>query len=364
MIREFLRGPWSIVFGLPLAWPTAGESQAPIVLGPPTVVARDIPAFNNQPLDELRDGRLLVLGVSEVVIVDPRTGAKVQLGREGQGPGEYSSPAAVQVLQDGRLAVLDRSNARLTTWQSDGALDTTVSVPLFAALNFVVDLDAQGRIYWGDIAPEGRQFMGPQDRPGRHPDSTWLYRFTPPRTGFDTVASLVHRPAVTIGSAYRLPLRFGPQDVWGVLPDGGLWVVRVGQHRVDRRSPSGSWRIGVGRPWQPVRTVAAEERRVPDLSTPARGDSIAYPTARVKPPFDYAIADDRGEVWTHLNQALSARFELFAVFPLTGASKATMALPKGRRIVRLSTAYVYALAEDEEGVLILERYDRPGAGPP
>jgi hypothetical protein len=257
--------------------------------------------------------------------------------------------------------VLDRSNIRLTTWFPDGKLDTTVSVPLFAALHFDVDLDAQGRIYWGDIPPEGRQFMGPQDRAGRHPDSTWLYRYAPLRPGYDTVASLVHRPAVTIGSTYRLPMRFGEQDAWGVLPGGELWVARSGQNRVDRQLPTGRWQLGVPRTWRPVRTAASERRLVPNLATPERGDSIPYPTARVKPPFDYALADDAGEVWTHLHQPIGASTELFAVFPVTGASRATVALPHGRRVVRLSSTWVYALAEDEDGGWNLERYPRPSA---
>jgi len=234
-----------------------------------------------------------------------------------------------------------------------------VSVPVFAALNFAVDLDAQGRVYWGDIPPEGRQFLGPGDRAGRHADSTWIYRLKPPGRAFDTVASIVHRSAAWIGSVYRLPVRFGAHDEWGALPDGSLWIARAGQNRVDRKAPDGPWRLGAPLAWRPVRTTRADERRIPDLSTPERGDSTFHPMARVKPPFDYAIADDAGEVWTHVVQPNGYTQELFAVFPAFGASTSRMALPKGRRIVRLSAAWVYALVEDADGGWTLERYSRP-----
>lgn len=292
----------AIVLGMlggEVATPAAGYAQqAPVLLGPPSVIAREVP-FSGRAHSELPDGRLLTYGVAELVTIDPRTGIIDTIGRQGQGPGEYQGfLSAARALDDGRIAALDRHSLRVTIWRADRTLDTTISVPHFA-LHFTSELDAQGRVYWGDIPADGRQYLGPGDRPGRHPDSTWLYRLAPPQASFDTIGAIIHRPSATIGSQYRIPVRFGGQDFWGILQDGTLWVARVRENRVDRRPPGRGWQIGTPRAWRPVRTTRADRRMIPDLSTPDPRDSVTHPMAPAKPPFDYAVAADDGEVWTH-----------------------------------------------------------------
>jgi hypothetical protein len=334
-------------------------AQRPIMLDSSVVVARGVPS-PNKPYTELKDGRLLIHSAPEkvVLLIDPVRRTMDTIGREGRGPGEYVMPISSRVLSDGRIAVLDPSLARLTTWTVDGKPESVVAVAPFA-LHFDADLDQQKRVYWGDVPAHGRQFLGPGDRPGRHPDSTWLYRLTPPASRYDTVAALVHREAAWIGSAYKVPLLYGAQDAWGVLPDGTLWIARVREHRVDRLPPGRPWSIGPSRAWEPVHTTAADERLIPDLSRNPRRDSVPRPMAKIKPPFDYALASDDGEVWTHLSHRAGSTRELFAVFPPSGPSRTTVSLPLHRRVVRLSRASVYALFEDEDGEWILEQYPRP-----
>lgn len=334
-------------------------AQRPVVLDSSVVVARGLPS-PTKSYSELKDGRLLTHSASEkvVLLVDPVRRTIDTVGREGQGPGEYVMPISSRVLADGRIAVLDPGIARLTIWTVDGKPDSVVAVPQFT-LHFDADLDQLKRVYWGDVPAHGRQFLGPGDRPGRHPDSTWLYRLAPPAERYDTVAALVQREAAWIGSAYKVPLLYGAQDAWGVLPDGTLWVARVREHRIDRLPPGKPWRNGPSRAWEPVHTTAADARMIPDLSRNPRRDSVPRPMAKVKPPFDYAIAGDDGEVWTHLSRRAGSTRELFAVFPPTGPSLVTVSLPLHRRVVRLSRAFVYTLFEDEDGEWVLEQYPRP-----
>lgn len=100
-----------------------------------------------------------------------------------------------------------------------------MAVPPFS-LHFDVALDPYRRIYWGDAPSESPMFQSPGDRPGRHPDSTWLYRLSPPSERFDTVASLIQREAAWIRSAYKLPLLYGARDAWGILSNGTMWDSR------------------------------------------------------------------------------------------------------------------------------------------
>ena len=335
-----------------------GSAQNLVVLDSAAVVARDVP-FSGKPLAELKDGRLLTFSNSDkvVLLIDPRRGTFDTLGREGRGPGEYLTILAAAVLTDGRIAAVDLSNSRLTIWKADKKLDSIAAVPP-SALYFDAELDAEGRVYWKDIPANSPAFLGPIDRPGRHPDSSWLYRLKPPSKRHDTVASLVHRPAAWIGSAYKLPLLYGAQDVWGVLPDGTIWIARTRENRVDRLSRDGPWRLGTPRPWQPIPTSDADARMAANLSG-SPPDSLPRPMAKHRPPFDYAVAGDEGEVWTHQSRPPGAARELFAVFPPAGPSLLTVSLPARRRLVRVSSAVIYALVEAEDGSWVLEEYRRP-----
>ncbi len=338
--------------------PAVASAQSPIVLHSAAVIARGLPS-PGKAFAELKDGRLLTHSAADrvVLLIDPRRGTFDTLGREGHGPGEHVIPLASGVLTDGRIALVDLGNLRLTSWKADKKLDSIVAVPAFA-LHFDADLDAEGRVYWGDFPANSPAFQGPADRRGRHPDSTWLYRLNPPSTRYDTVASLIHQPAAWIGSTYKLPLLYGARDVWGVLRNGTIWIARARENRIDRLSHGGRWRLGTPRPWVPVPTSEADVRMARDLSRSPR-DSLPRPMAKHRPPFDYAVASDEGEVWTHQSRRPGVTQELFAVFPPTGPSLLTVSLPARRRLVRISRVVIYAMAEDEDGSWILEQYRRP-----
>lgn len=197
-----------------------------MALDAPVIVARGLP-FPAESYSAHKDGRLFTHSGADtlVLLVDPARHRVDTLGREGKGPGEYTLPNASRALADGRVAILDAGTPRLTIWTVDGKLDSIMAVPPFS-LHFDVALDPYRRIYWGDAPSESPMFQSPGDRPGRHPDSTWLYRLSPPSERFDTVASLIQREAAWIRSAYKLPLLYGARDAWGILSNGTMWDSR------------------------------------------------------------------------------------------------------------------------------------------
>lgn len=167
--------------------PAVASAQSPVILDSAAVVARGLPSVG-KPFAELKDGRLLTHSATDkvVLLIDPRRGTFDTLGRDGHGPGEYSTPLAAAVLTDGRIALVDLHNLRLTIWKADKKLNSIVAVPFFA-LHFDADLDGDGRVYWEDIPANSPAFLGPADRRGRHPDSSWSYRLKPPSERYDTV---------------------------------------------------------------------------------------------------------------------------------------------------------------------------------
>ncbi|MGH7694063.1 MAG: hypothetical protein ACRENH_03740 [Gemmatimonadaceae bacterium] len=71
---------------------------------------------------ELKNGRVLVIDTRDKVVqlVDLKTGSATKVGREGQGPGEYSLPMAVVALPGDTSAVYDPLNQRYLVIGPDG----------------------------------------------------------------------------------------------------------------------------------------------------------------------------------------------------------------------------------------------------
>lgn len=68
------------------------------------------------------DGTLYLLDAAapRVVAVAPDGSLRHQVGRQGEGPGEYRWPESVDVLPDGRVVVFDSRKRAFLTYDSDG----------------------------------------------------------------------------------------------------------------------------------------------------------------------------------------------------------------------------------------------------
>lgn len=98
------------------------------------------------------DGTLYVLDTQVPVIRHYSTSGDYlgAVGREGEGPGEYRSPIDLEVLADGRLAVWDPQNLRVTTYSPTGEYDASIRVETASIFSFVEDVfeaDDQGEFY-------------------------------------------------------------------------------------------------------------------------------------------------------------------------------------------------------------------------
>ena len=71
---------------------------------------------------ETRDGSMIVLDFQSSAVrqYDPKGVYLRTFGRKGQGPGEFTLPANVGVLPDGRVLLLDMGNARVNVYAPTG----------------------------------------------------------------------------------------------------------------------------------------------------------------------------------------------------------------------------------------------------
>ena len=314
-------------------------------------------------LAELPDGRVVIPQSRAVLRADLGAGTADTLGRIGEGPGEYKQPFRVLLLHGG-IAMLDGQLSRLTVWNLDGTVRSTAPLSRYASFGGV--LDTVGHAFFEQLP--ANISIGGINEAGRAKDSTAIYRMTLPGPQYDTVAKIYEIGKVTIrfgdGAAFR-PRLYQTPDVWGVLPDGTLWIARGRQNRIDRMSVDGRWTIGTPRPWQPIPVTKADRRKMhsfPGLPSSSVLDTMYEPMADTKGPFAEAVAAADGEVWTRLHQPAGYQRERYAIFPVSGASTRTASLPQGRILVAITATNLYTIHEDDDGFWELERYDRPAGG--
>ena len=312
-------------------------------------------------LAELPDGRVVIPQSQAVLRADLGAGTADTLGRSGEGPGEYRQPFRVLILHGG-IAMLDGQLSRLTVWNPDGTVRSTAPVSRYASFGGV--LDTLGHAFFEQLP--ANISIGDINEAGRAKDSTAIYRMTLPGPQYDTVAKIYEIGKVTIrfgdGATFRRRLYQTP-DVWGVLPDGTLWIARGRENRIDRRAADGKWTIGTPRPWKPIPVTRADWRKMhsfPGLPSSSVLDTMYEPMAETKGPFAEAVAAPDGEVWTRLHQPAGYLRERYAIFPVSGASSRTASLPLGSILVAVTARNLYAIHEDDDGFWELERFDRPG----
>ena len=317
-----------------------------------------------QNLVELPDGRVgfAQARVPAVIRADFATGKLDTIGRKGSGPGEYESPGRVHV-RGGRLGAFDYRLYRFTPWNDDGTVLESSTIPPRAT--FAMQLDTLGHVYYEQMP--AHVFIGGDGGPDpdRSKDSTWIFR-TAAEWGSrtDTVARRYEIGQVQIrmgDGAMFLPRLYQAPDVWGVLPDGTLWIARGRENRIDRRAPDGTWTTGTPRPFTPIPTTDADRRKVQPFRPFAGSDTVYQPMAAEKGPFSEAVAAADGEVWTRLHQPHGFTTESYAIFPVTGPSTRSVSLPLGRRVLAIGARHVYAVVEDDDGFWTLERYARRAA---
>jgi hypothetical protein len=150
---------------------------------------------------------------------------------------------------------------------------------------------------------------------------------------------------------------FAPNDHFGVLPDGAAWVARGRENRVDWRSPDGKWTNGKARDFTKTPVTQADKDRV---LTQVREQGkqfgmpqdlpITYPFAETKPPFDFALGREIGEVWLQRPRAQEDTPLVYDVVNRQGVWQRSITLPKGASLSGFGVkGAIYASIKGEDG---------------
>jgi hypothetical protein len=330
---------------------------------------------------ELGDGRAIVTDQTEqqVRLVDFRTRSSRQLGRVGDGPGEYRFPMAPLAGAGDSTWIFDATQRRLHIIASDGRFVRSTLVPTSgpaASAASVRGTDARGRLYL-----EGNSF----DRErGSFSDSVAVVRWEPTSGHAEVVTRVwgggrveLQRPDGPVSLA-RGVTPFPHLDAWVALPDGGVAIVKHRPFRIDVIGASGTRREGTTIPYRPV-AVSARDReahrrrsgevrsravgaggRVGGMQQPGRQFSDnEFP--REMPPFvaRAVLVSPEGEIWIGRSHPGDAKEWHYDVYAASGSRLGAVTLPVGSAVVGFGRGTVYVARTDRDDELIyLERYRR------
>ena len=222
----------------------------------------------------------------------------VDVGSDGQGPGEYTSVDGLGVSADGTLMLYDGRNARLSRFSPDGEFVGSVQVPNgaggFRALAYSRSGDAFVRVYpeaGPPETPDGEMLMdwaridadGTQDRLATAPPER--------REGPRFVVS-------GHGGYYR---PFVTMTLSALGPDGSFYEVRNDEYRITHTRRDGSV-TEIVRDEEPIEVTSDEERQWEAFSESAAGRPGAdrsdfFPIPSTKPFIRELLVDLDGRLW-------------------------------------------------------------------
>jgi hypothetical protein len=312
------------------------------------------------------------------------TGQATQLGRVGQGPGEYKTPDRIFAQPDGSTLLTDLGNGRISIFGADGRYRESFPIVQGGGgpgqgrptMILATQSDGQGRLYFQQLGTGGA-------------DSLPILRYDRRGPRIDTVAFVKVAPPIerTSGSANNRNVMMTPpvyprQDAWAVAPDGRIAIVRASDYHVEWVAPTGRTR---GQPVSvravPIRDgekkewmdrmgsgigVSMENRNGEITTTFSRGrggrqgpdpSTLTWPDA--KPPFSPsgALVTPEGELWVERSVPAGAPRE-YDTFNAQGAHTGKVIVPARSQVIGFGRGTAYLARLDADELQYLERYRR------
>lgn len=302
-----------------------------------------------------------------------------RIGREGAGPGEFGQNGGMVILADGGLAQWDSRNARITLFDSAGAVRETWPVPGGFSTSNGLYTDRTGRLYLrrpvtppreGEIL--GRMGLVALDSGGVFADSLAPPDLEVPREMYVAVRETGRS---SMGS------RYGPTYHWGWLPSGNFVVAHGGRYEliIER---SGELPLVVRRELAPV-PVDAEERADEEASIlwSMRQNEPGWswrgpPLPTTKAPLVGLATTRDGRIWAQVavaSETIPAEEltpprdstqpvirhrmpTVYEVFTAEGRFLGRVALPPRTRLIDADGDTVWGLARDENDMPAVSRY--------
>jgi hypothetical protein len=349
------------------------EPASPLVVleRPEATLSRTYQQVSN--VVELSDGRIAFadLGDKTFLIADLATGQTTPAGVHADSiapadsnSGKHKLPGYVLRFGGDTLGLIDFAAERTTLWDGQGRYLTTLGSRGVGGHNQPTNYDTRGFGYKEDV----RSVLGGLE-PGAELefDSMAVLRIRRGDTVADTIARLKLPPwgRGQFGEQVKMVSTiFAGRDLFGVLPDGSLWIARASDNAVDWLSPAGQWLRGPSRRYQKVPVSPTEKEvflarlreQMARMGAPA-GIELSYPFADEKAPFISGQTNPRGEVWLERARAFGDSVPVWDVIGRAGELIRTVQLPKGSLLGGFGAeGRVYVIRREGDGRQSVGRY--------
>lgn len=340
---------------------------------------------------ELANGRVIVSDSRDRIVqmLDFESGEATQVGREGQGPGEYSFPGGVYAAPRDSTLLVDPLNQRLLVIAPNGKPAGQHALRREGAGNGPRvggqprGTDAQGRLY-----SQGMGFsMGPNGP--QTADSVPIIRYDRGTSRSDTLTFIAVPKSNASVSGGQGNMRvmvgaanpFAPRVEWAVAPDGRVAVVTPEPYRVEWIAPNGARTTGPAIPAPRLEVTDADKKEIERQRAggvsmvmtrtegPGGGSAQARPGRATdlppitdwpeyKPPFvaNAAVVAPDGNLWVRRTRPAGDNAPFYDVFNGKGQLVGHVRLPKGTRLVGFGAKSAYLVRTDADDLQYLQKY--------
>ena len=337
----------------------------------------------------LGDGRIAIAdqGTRAIRIFDANGRFVRAIGREGGGPGEFSSITRLELLAGDSLAAYDGLRVTLTVFDTSGRMgrsERLVAAPGGFRLEGLLGDGTMilSRAYNTMFARTSRLERDPIAYVAVRPRSATVDTVVQ-ATGSDVYlfagqefSSRRELPfgRVSLISVGRDRLRIATGDSWQIetrMPDGRLAEL----HRV-RHTPTPVTRADIARfkrefleRMKGTRIAAAGGGGGPDMRAVmlAQTEQMlqVVPFPEVRAPYDSLIAGPDEELWVRQSRPFAGDPATWTVLTRSGAAAGTVTLPPGMRPFHIGRDFVVAVTRDADDVehVVVHQLKRAGPSP-
>jgi hypothetical protein len=366
---------------LAIAAATLGAQGAPAIKLAPAAAKLSTEFSSIVAVRELADGRVLVADVTEnkLVVADFASGSVAQIGRSGQGPGEYQNPRSLLRLGGDSTLLIEQRTSR---WHLLHGSRIVATVPAdnpayVASSRQALGADARGNVARTSAFADNKS----ASVPANGPDSLWLLRTNRGSGRVDTVARLKAQKSViststnargeVTGVSIFMP-PFSAAEQIAMFEDGWLAIARMEPYRVDWVAPDGRSVKGRSLPWTHAKVTERDVEayyavRSRATSAPSTQDAEArrkqIETAmkqvpELMPPFvpNGLIPAEDGTVLVRHPDTADQPNARYDIVDRAGRLLGMITMAKGETISAVSKKWAYVIRVDDDGLNFLSRH--------
>ena len=302
-------------------------------------------------------------------------GARIRdVGRQGQGPGEFSGLVKIGIGAGDTIRAIDYGEWRLSTFTALGELISTNPFPPPAELGQIPELalDADGRLFNLSYQGFAESLMEAiEGRSGvRARGQVALTRWSVDESDWTVLAQV---PGIEVFFQNGLvDAPFARRPLWGPDGRGGVWYADSGEYTLTRFAASGDVSCVVEVEYAPPAVSAEDSRDYYEARDVAGADEArlsrirdarrSMPVPETRPALRRLVVAENGAIWVQPNESVMepGGQVTWHVFSPDGSPMATALLPSGFRLDRATDDTLLGVRAGSLGQHIITVYDMGG----